>query len=146
MKVFFFLFISYFSRLSFAETPCGEVFTSFKDLQWNYRVLIVVSEDERQTQELLEDASRVSEELVERKLAVLVFEKAVLEKEKLITFPYQLAFTDEMVKQVKMLSTKANATLLGLDGGIKQEYEIVDWPTIFRHIDGMPMRKAELKK
>lgn len=36
--------------------------------------------------------------------------------------------------------------LIGLDGGIKMEkYKIVALPTIFALIDGMPMRRAELR-
>jgi hypothetical protein len=46
----------------------------------------------------------------------------------------------------QLLARESKVVLIGLDGGIKEVYDSLDWSQIFSDIDKMPMRRAELKR
>lgn len=131
--LFFFLF---FSLITSSQ--------NMKSHQWKNRVLLVISDNKsnvdfaNQTQ-LLKDKSL---ELIERKLIVYQITKNA----------YSYNYNQSWILSTKLYRkhNKEKATfkviLIGLDGGIKlKQTSILSEKKLFTIIDGMPMRKQELK-
>tara|TARA_R100000655_G_scaffold50812_2_gene88419 strand:+ start:997 stop:1275 length:279 start_codon:yes stop_codon:yes gene_type:complete len=86
-----------------------------------------------------------SNKLSERKLVVI---QATKDRYKII-FPENSEWVSSSLKDVLNISTKTEfeVFLLGLDGGIKlRQQEILQTEKLFSLIDGMPMRKAEIRR
>ncbi|WP_299152381.1 DUF4174 domain-containing protein [uncultured Christiangramia sp.] len=84
-------------------------------------------------------------ELSERKLLVIQAHK---DRYKII-FPENSEWVSSSLKDELKISRKTEfeVFLLGLDGGIKQrQQEILQTEKFFSLIDGMPMRKAEIRR
>lgn len=135
MKLFFFF-------LFFSLTGLSQNITKHN---WKNRVLLVFSNDTNQDdfkkqQLILEEKVK---ELKERKVVVYLFTKS----------DYNFNFDENWVKSTKLSLefTEAKNTfkviLIGLDGGIKLAQDsILSSEKLFTIIDGMPMRKRELRK
>lgn len=48
-------------------------------------------------------------------------------------------------QQLKMNSKETELILIGKDGGLKARINGIDFPAVFRQIDQMPMRRAEME-
>ncbi|WP_405200273.1 DUF4174 domain-containing protein [Christiangramia sp. LLG6405-1] len=115
--------------------------------QWENRIIVVYSNEteldlvSKQLDLLMEEPK----ELSERKLLVIT---ANNDQQKIV-FPedsewLRSSLTDELRISVE---TEFEVFLLGLDGGIKlKQQEIVQTEKLFSLIDGMPMRKAEIRR
>lgn len=111
---------------------------------WKNRVLLIYIPDEKSQEldkqfEILEKNSR---ELLERKIVIYSFTKK----------SYKLNFEDTWKKSEEVFSSFKpkkdvfTITLIGLDGGIKLEQNrVLSSEKLFAIIDGMPMRKTEIK-
>jgi hypothetical protein len=116
------------------------------ELRWEYRVLLISkpNDDTLLTSQLTQNAS----ELNERKLLVFIVSENT-------TRIYQPNNSDRIAINIDTATLKNRigdkpAILIGLDGGTKSFYEFknstVDLKQVFADIDGMPMRRAELRK
>lgn len=111
---------------------------------WKNRVLLIYIPDEKSQEldkqfEILEKNSR---ELLERKIVIYSFTKK----------SYKLNFEDTWKKSEEVFSSFKpkkdvfTISLIGLDGGIKLEQNrVLSSEKLFAIIDGMPMRKTEIK-
>jgi hypothetical protein len=117
----------------------------FKDHQWKNRVLIISTNNEKgiEFQKQINLLENLDQELKERKLIVY----------QISDNKYKLNFTESYKllnsSSKKYVSTKdgLQILLIGLDGGIKlKQNSILTAEKLFAIIDGMPMRKHELRK
>lgn len=110
------------------------------ELRWQKRVVIHHLDS---TKELLDIERFIhvnQTEFDERKLIVFL-----LYDNRLIKSLPVIEISPSLSKQIEELAVSTKTFLIGLDGGIKHSYSTLDWLTIFSHIDGMPMRKVELR-
>lgn len=110
--------------------------------QWKERVLLVISDDKNavdftnQIKILKEKPS----ELKDRKLIVYQVTKEEY------TFNGKWVLSRKLFQKYNKKSHNFKVILIGLDGGIKlQQSKILSPEKLFTVIDGMPMRKQELK-
>ena len=110
---------------------------SFKDLRWQHRILLISIDDNKELKELIAYADYSASEFAKRKLIVIgVNSKTVqLLNSSLLCLP---SLSDS---QRRLNSNKA--LLIGLDGGTKQQYDVLDPLKVFLDIDAMPMRRRE---
>lgn len=116
-----------------------------KEHQWKNRLVLIISKDltldifKRQSVTL---ASK-TEELKQRKIIVY----------KIISENYQFEYSNKNIIQNDKIFKKYNKAdsifkiiLIGLDGGIKLEQtEFLSTEKLFAVIDGMPMRRSEIR-
>lgn len=117
----------------------------FKKHQWKNRVLIVSSTDGTSSDFLkqIDLLKNLNQELTERKLIIY----------QIVNDKYKVGFSSNFKSSnstsKKYVNTKKGLQiiLIGLDGGVKlkQNY-VLTAEKLFAIIDGMPMRKRELKK
>ena len=127
------IFFLLFSMISFGQ--------NIKKHQWKNRVLIVFTDDlqndvYKNQLLILEEHPK---ELLERKLVVYCFTKS----------KYSYNFTSDWKPSTKFKNEKVDfkVMLIGLDGGVKlAQTQYLSTEKLFTIIDGMPMRKRELKK
>jgi len=115
--------------------------------QWQNRIIVVYSNEteldliSKQLELLTEEPN----ELSERKLMVI---QATKDRYKTI-FPENSEWVSSSLKDELNIikKTEFEVFLLGLDGGIKlRQQEILQTEKLFSLIDGMPMRKAEIRR
>ena len=118
---------------------------NLKEHQWKNRLVLIITKDltsdifKRQNVTL---ASK-TEELKQRKILVY----------KIIPKNYQLEYSNKNIIQNDNMFRKYNKAdnifkiiLIGLDGGIKLEQtEFLSTEKLFAIIDGMPMRRSEIR-
>jgi hypothetical protein len=112
--------------------------------QWNNRVLIVAAKNQTLLQQQIELLNKDLKGLQERKLVIY----KVLPEE----------FSEGIENEAWISNSKFYANhkkteedleiiLIGLDGGVKlRQTKLLTLEKLFALIDGMPMRKAELRK
>lgn len=115
--------------------------------QWNERVLIVLTTD-------------ATSELYKKQLQVFKNTLSGIEERKLKIYlaapsGYKVFGTDDEIwkpnndlfSTVKQKDSELELVLIGLDGGIKHRtYTLTSAQEIFDVIDGMPIRKSEMKR
>lgn len=136
MKYVAFIFLCCFIKISAQD---------LKNHQWKNRVLLIYADDKNseKLQQQLEILSKEKEGLSERKLLI----QSYTEKE------YKTEFSGKWITSGLVYKIYPNSKndfyvyLIGLDGSIKHEQaEILSTEKLFTIIDGMPMRKRELKQ
>ncbi|WP_298246775.1 DUF4174 domain-containing protein [uncultured Christiangramia sp.] len=115
--------------------------------QWQNRIIVLyANETELDLLTMqLELLTEEPNELLERKLLVIQAHK---DRYKII-FPENSEWVSSTLKDELNIikKTEFEVFLLGLDGGIKlRQQEIVQTEKLFSLIDGMPMRKAEVRR
>ena len=115
--------------------------------QWQNRIIVLyANETELDLLTMqLELLTEEPNELSERKLLVIQAHK---DRYKII-FPENSEWVSSSLKgELNIIKkTEFEVFLLGLDGGIKlRQQEIVQTEKLFSLIDGMPMRKAEIRR
>ncbi|NDW17276.1 DUF4174 domain-containing protein [Alteromonas genovensis] len=131
------------SSLTFAKSEPTDVLYQescsmfFTDMRWQHRILLVRVGDDVELKELTKYIDYTALELTERKLLVLGIDRKTV-------YPLNNALSclpslDEV--QHRLNSNKA--VLIGLDGGTKEQYDVIDPVRIFSDIDSMPMRRRE---
>lgn len=124
-----------------------------KSYKWKYRLVLIVSEGKenilysKQLNELLDSAKAFEE----RKLKIIdiqpnkVREISYLNNQ-IIIEPWQK--NTELYRKYKSKKSNFKVLLIGLDGGIKKVIQQKFFPKklLFTLIDGMPMRRTELKR
>ena len=112
--------------------------------QWKNRVLLVYtddinSEDFKNQTLILEEHEK---ELLERKLIVYRFSKDIYN----FNFEKKWKTSNSLYKKYVNNLKSFKVLLIGLDGGIKlTQNSVLKSDKLFTIIDGMPMRKRELK-
>lgn len=118
----------------------------FKDLsayQYQHRVVLIRQTENVKLSALNEQIKQAQSGITERKLKILLLD------DKLV-FDITRGQENQVITRLsanelaKRMSDKT-VILIGLDGGTKVFYNKVDFNAIFADIDGMPMRRAELK-
>lgn len=115
--------------------------------QWQNRIIVVYA-DEPELDLLTKQLELLTEEpseLSERKLLVIHAHKDRYKE----NFPENSEWISSTLKDELNISTKTEfeVFLIGLDGGIKlRQQEILQTKKLISLIDGMPMRKAEIRR
>ena len=115
-----------------------------KKHQWENRVLLVFTDDKKSDnfKHQIKILSENKKELIERKLVIYQF----TENDFTTDFSEVWYSSNSMFKKYVNTSDSFKVLLLGLDGGIKLEQDkILSLEKLFTIIDGMPMRRSELK-
>ncbi|TQI69544.1 uncharacterized protein DUF4174 [Gramella sp. Hel_I_59] len=115
--------------------------------QWENRIIVVYSNDTELdlVSKQLDLLTEEPKELSERKLILI----QVHSNQYKTIFPENSEWVSSYLKDKLKISVKTEfeVFLLGLDGGIKlRQQEIVQTEKLFSLIDGMPMRKAEIRR
>lgn len=127
--------------LFFTITIIGQ---NLEQHQWNNRILLVFSDDkndERLTKQM-EILSEEKQGLAERKLLVYRF------SENQFTTEFNTVWFSSTLKTKKYKSKFEDfkIVLIGLDGGVKmKQITILSTEKLFAIIDGMPMRRSEIR-
>ena len=127
----------FFSISSFSQ--------DIKKHQWENRVLLVFTDDKKSDnfKHQIKILSENKKELIERKLVIYQF----TENDFTTDFSEVWFSSNSMFKKYVNTSDSFKVLLLGLDGGIKLEQDkILSLEKLFTIIDGMPMRRSELKR
>ncbi|QTD37192.1 DUF4174 domain-containing protein [Polaribacter batillariae] len=135
MKIITILFLS-ISSISFSQ--------SIKKHQWKNRLLLVYADDinssDFKNQTLI--LKKHPKELLERKLLIYRFTKDTYN----FNFEKNWKKSNSLYKKYVHNVRRFKVLLIGLDGGIKlQQNSVLKPDKLFAIIDGMPMRKRELK-
>ena len=126
----------FFSISSFSQ--------DIKKHQWENRVLLVFTDDKKSDnfKHQIKILSENKKELIERKLVIYQF----TENDFTTDFSEVWFSSNSMFKKYVHTNDSFKVLLLGLDGGIKLEQDkILSLEKLFTIIDGMPMRRSELK-
>lgn len=109
----------------------------FSNMRWQNRILLVRVDDDVELKELTEYLDYSVYELTERKLLVMGID---------IKTVYPLSNSLSCLPPLAEVQRRLNsnkAVLIGLDGGTKEQYDVIDPVRIFSDIDSMPMRRRE---
>ena len=115
-----------------------------KNHQWKNRVLLIFSNEKNADNynEQIKLLSEVKEELLERKIEVYSTTKT----EFIPNFKGNWKISNHLFKKYVSISKDFQVILIGLDGGIKlKEDRVLSMEKLFSIIDGMPMRRRELR-
>jgi hypothetical protein len=131
------------SALSFAKSePTGVLHQEscsmfFSNIRWQNRILLVRVDDDVELKELAKYLEYSAPEITERKLLILGIDRKTV---------YPLSNSLSCLPSLTEVQGRLNsnkAVLIGLDGGTKEEYDVIDPVRIFSDIDSMPMRRRE---
>ena len=131
------------SSLSFAKSePTGVLHQEscsmfFSNKRWQNRILLVRVDGYVELKELTKYLEYSALEIIERKLLVLGIDRKTV---------YPLSNSLSCLPPVAGVQRRLNsnkAVLIGLDGGTKEQYDVIDPVRIFSDIDSMPMRRRE---
>lgn len=112
--------------------------------QWKNRILLVISNDStklnKQIDLLKEDIFGLKErKLIVYKIAPLMYQKGIKSN--------RWISSKQLYHQFKKTSKPIEIILIGLDGGVKlRQTKLLRLEKLFTLIDGMPMRKTEIRK
>ena len=125
----------------------NEIFLNLKNLEWEKRIIIVLSDKNTFVKEQIDELRIYPEEIIDRDLVIIYSEGDDLivsldgfeSKNKIDEASYLNIHKKYYDKDSRFL-------LIGKDGGIKiDKNEFIESKEIFRIIDDMPMRKIEMK-
>ena len=115
--------------------------------RWENRLILVVTSSEG-SRMLRKQLQLLDEDIVglkERKL--LLIHVSEPESKILLPEPKSIAFSQAILKRFKSSDEPFTFLLIGLDGGVKlRRNEAVSREYLYALIDGMPMRRAEMKE
>ncbi len=138
MKLIFSIFIFFFMIKTHAQDLSSH--------QWQDRVLLVISDDTSNVifKKQLAELSQNREELKDRKLVIYQITPDAFRRG-LENNGWEIG--NNFYKKYNIPQVSFRVILLGLDGGDKlNKTEFLPAQDLFVIIDGMPMRKAEIRK
>jgi len=134
--------ISCYLLLCFSVYSYGQ---NIKQQQWKQRILLILTNDEHSVEykRQLNEFNDTTLDFKERKLMVF----------RVTPNSYRIGFDEtkkkastELFKKYKKNKESVEVILIGLDGGVKlRKTSLLRKTALFALIDGMPMRKSELK-
>lgn len=112
--------------------------------EWKQRVLIITSKDSMKLKEQIQLLQKDISGIQERKLAIYqVMPNGYAKGTRLNNWTKSTTFYET----IKMRKENFEIILIGLDGGVKhRQTKLLTTKKLFTLIDGMPMRKAEMRK
>lgn len=115
--------------------------------QWQHRLILVHTDDPDSAifHEQLREFAKDTDGLQERKLEIYQFHAGAYRK----GWQADAEWKKSEIDLHNYFTEKSNfeLVLIGLDGGIKmREQEVLRLPKLFANIDGMPMRRAEMRR
>jgi hypothetical protein len=131
----------FFIFLIFTMASSGQ---NLEKHQWKNRVLLIFSteKDADNYKEQIKILSEVKEGLLERKIEVYGTTKTEFIK----NFKGNWENSNHLLKKYVSTSKAFQVILIGLDGGVKLKQDrILSTEKLFTIIDGMPMRRRELR-
>ena len=123
-----------------------------ENYRWSKRVLVAVcsGNDLLLCHEQIEEFDQFKNELIERKLILVISDRhryQVLDTLSIDTDADGWITDSSIYDQYRNQESTFNVALIGLDGGIKlNQTHILSSKELFRIIDSMPMRRAELRR
>tara|TARA_B100000886_G_scaffold299659_1_gene228296 strand:+ start:420 stop:839 length:420 start_codon:yes stop_codon:yes gene_type:complete len=130
-----------FILLLFLNPNNSKINDHLKDLKWKNRVLVVVTKDKEEINEITKIHNV---ELTEREFVIIQFdgENSFID-DKLMS----KRFSYSLKKKVKDLPEEVHLILIGKDGEIKNLYtKNTNLNEIFTEVDKMPMRMNEMRR
>ena len=116
------------------------------DYTWENRLLIILTDDINglDYRNQLKELEKHNSGIMERKL--LVFSASPKEYKKGISSDSEWEQSGKLYKKYKKFDSPLEVILIGLDGGVKaRKREVFNTKSLFALIDGMPMRRSEMK-
>ena len=112
------------------------------DLQWKYRIVLGVVENQDEFSSNVEMLENRKEEVSERKIVYFITDGQQHATN------YKGKLHENIWKDVIRIldEKKEKFALIGLDGGVKARYEKLDVSEVFSLIDTMPMRQQEMRR
>lgn len=115
----------------------------FSQLRWERRILLIHVNSQQIFESIQTTLNTQIEALNERRLSVFIVYSSELA---VIPARSRLSYKDDIdTTQVIARIDNHFAILIGLDGGDKASYQSFSLSEVFKDIDGMPMRRAELR-
>ena len=130
----------------FSTSSCMSTAQEISSHKWKNRVLIVLANDLENPilKKQVEELKKHTAGLIERKLIVYI---STPQKFKQGLDSENWEISNEIYSEFKDLKSGFEIILVGLDGGIKSRNEnFTPAQNIFALIDGMPMRRQEIRK
>jgi len=127
--------------LLFLNPNNSKINDHLKDLKWKNRVLVVVTDDKREINDL---TANYNVEFIEREFVIIQFdgENSFID-DKLMS----KRFSYSLKKKVKNIYKEVHLILIGKDGQIKNAYpKNTNLNEIFSEVDKMPMRINEMSR
>ena len=139
----------YFLSALFIFFACSqnEIFLNLKNLEWENRIIIVLSDKNTFVKEQIDELRIYPEEIIDRDLVIIYSEGDDL----IVSFDgfkskNKIDEASYLNIHKKYYDKDSRFLLIGKDGGIKiDKNEFIESKEIFRIIDDMPMRKIEMK-
>ena len=111
--------------------------------RWKDRVLLIISNDSAKQVQQIDVLKKDLEGIKERKLFVYVSTPFWMKKNMMDS---EWERNTRFYEKVKKMKGNFEVALIGLDGGVKlRQTEVLSLEKLFTLIDGMPMRRAEIK-
>ncbi|GHC48630.1 DUF4174 domain-containing protein [Roseibacillus persicicus] len=116
-----------------------------KNYQWKNRILLIhPSADQAQKEALRQLLKKEKESLANRDLVIINLSKTALDWPQVISMPGEKR--EELREKFALSPEGSTFILIGKDGGEKaRQSDTLNLQELFTRIDGMPMRKAEMK-
>ncbi len=135
------------SLFLFVACSQNEIFFNLKNLEWENRIIIVLSDKNNFVKQQIDDLRNYSEEIIDRDLVIIYSEGDDL----IVSFDgfeskNKIDEASYLNIHKKYYDKDSRFLLIGKDGGIKiDKNEFIESKEIFKIIDDMPMRKIEMK-
>ena len=135
------------SLFLFVACSQNEIFFNLKNLEWENRIIIVLSDKNNFVKQQIDDLRNYSEEIIDRDLVIIYSEGDDL----IVSFDgfeskNKIDEASYLNIHKKYYDKDSRFLLIGKDGGIKiEKNEFIESKEIFKIIDDMPMRKIEMK-
>lgn len=113
----------------------------FEQSYFKHRLLLVDARQDLSIKLIKDSVEKSNKELIDRKLRVIAVHEDAIE----YVFGIHSITTESELSSIQQRLRGRKIILIGLDGGIKAGYDHFDLKEIFKEIDGMPMRRAELR-
>lgn len=114
----------------------------FEESRFKYRLLLL-DVTQGLSIESIESLIKESEnQLIARKLKIIAIDGSAIK----VIFGVHSEHHGAELATIRQRLSGRTVTLIGLDGGVKADYDTFDLQKVFSNIDRMPMRRAELRK
>lgn len=114
---------------------------NLKDLQWQHRIVLL--KPNADLDDWLHQLNRANPEVLDRDILWFTFDGESYKSN------YKPAVSENFISDIleRFFSNEATRTvLIGKDGGVKDASGELNLPELFALIDGMPMRRAEMRE
>lgn len=120
---------------------------ALSDYQWKNRLIVILTANasNENVEDQMEEFQNKKAEMEERKLVVF----QITPSEYRTLFPEKTAWKEQkdMYVELKKSASTYEVLLIGLDGGVKlRQDETLKSELLFKEIDSMPMRQAEMQR